>query len=149
MNLKTKATGGGIALVALLIGGVVIYIKGKKAGEDSNEESELFDDLVKDETEEPTYAVVKYNLFASRIHQAMVNWGTVQEEVLAVIKCMKKPIDFYLLGKAFGDRSKTWPNKWPANKTGNLADWIYFELEDNKPELKKVREHLNNMGVNF
>lgn len=95
---------------------------------------------------------LQFNQLASRIWEATVSyaWGTNEEEVYAVLRCLNTPADYIKLEDAwvkFYNATSWWNrtigNLWQAKAT--LPGLLHSEL--NGKELAQARSILNDKGI--
>lgn len=99
----------------------------------AGEINDLYDNGVR-----ASYPVSTYNEWANGIESAMDNAGTDNDYVFRVFSSLKNQLDFNLLTKSFGIRTKGIP--FVTADDWGLTQWVVSEMSDSKR--KKINDIL-------
>ncbi len=138
----------GIPVVALSIGGFLIYRAIKKRRNPDGTSASAAPSIKKMEIKQQNLTISPSDaaLFANTLYGAMLDFGTDEETIYSTIDKVKTKDDMLLVIKAFGLKMYLIGGRAAfLGQNHNLIGWLRFELGDK--EIAKIKPKFDGWGI--
>jgi len=138
----------GIPLLALGIGGLLIYRTIKKSRNPDGTSASAAPSIKKMEIKQQNLTISPSDaaLFANTLYGAMLDFGTDEKTIYSTIAKVKTKDDMLLVIKAFGLKMYLLGGRAALlGQNHNLIGWLRFELSDK--EIAKIKPKFDAWGI--